>query len=91
VRRYQPEVLRERIEAVGLRVVKVKCWGGPLSWIYLRTADLIGPEKVMSVRPAGMAGLAATMIYHVLKVDDLLSFGSGEQLLLLAQKEACRT
>ena len=64
----------------------MKCWGGPFAWIYLRAADLIGPEKVMSVRPIGFAGLAATTIYQLLKLDDALSPGGGQQLLALAEK-----
>jgi 2-polyprenyl-3-methyl-5-hydroxy-6-metoxy-1,4-benzoquinol methylase len=86
VRRYDPEVLRERVTNSGLQVVQMQCWGGPLSWCYLRAADLIGPEKVMRVRPSGAAGLAASTIYHCLKLDDLWPSGHGEQLLLLASK-----
>lgn len=86
VRRYEPSVLRERLTRAGLRVRRLKCWGGPLAWIYLSAADVIGPEKVMSVRPNGFAGLAAGAIYHLLKIDDTLSFGSGQQLLALAEK-----
>jgi len=86
VRRYEPRVLRERIERAGLRLERMNCWGGPFSWIYLRAADLIGPEKVMSVRPTGTARLAAGAIFQALKLDDLLSVGRGEQLLALASK-----
>jgi SAM-dependent methyltransferase len=86
VRRYEPDRLRERLERVGLAVIRMKCWGGPLTWLYLRAADMIGPEKVMSVRPTGLAGAAAGAIYQFLKLDDALSFRSGPQLLALAQK-----
>jgi len=88
VRRYQPQLLRERLERAALRIVRMKCWGGPFAWLYLRTADLIGPEKVMSVRPSGAAGVAAWSITQFLKLDDLLSFGRGEQLFALAEKSA---
>ena len=86
VRRYEPGVLGERLAQAGLKLKRVKCWGGPLTWLYLRAADVIGPEKVMSVRPTGMAGLAAGTIYQFLRLDDALSFGSGPQLLALAEK-----
>ena len=86
VRRYEPDLLSERIARAGLSLKRMKCWGGPLAWLYLRAADLIGPEKVMSVRPSGLAGLAAGTIYQFLKLDDVLSFGSGPQLLALAEK-----
>ncbi|HEY1891663.1 MAG TPA: class I SAM-dependent methyltransferase [Steroidobacteraceae bacterium] len=86
VRRYEPTVLRERMERTGLRIRRMKCWGGPFARIYLRAADMIGPEKVMSVRPSGIAGLAAGAIYQFLKLDDALSFGRGPQLLALAEK-----
>lgn len=86
VRRYEPRVLRERMTRAGLNVRRLKCWGGPLAWTYLSAADLIGPEKVMSVRPSGFAGLAAAGIYQLLKLDDALSFGGGQQLLALAEK-----
>lgn len=86
VRRYEPDVLRERLTRAGLKVKRIKCWGGPFTWFYLRAADLIGPEKVMSVRPSGIAGLAAGTIYQFLKLDDALSFGGGPQLLALAEK-----
>jgi 2-polyprenyl-3-methyl-5-hydroxy-6-metoxy-1,4-benzoquinol methylase len=86
VRRYEPDLLRERLAAAGLAVRRMKCWGGPLTWLYLRAADMIGPEKVMSVRPTGLAGVAAGAIYQFLKLDDALSFGSGPQLLALAEK-----
>jgi 2-polyprenyl-3-methyl-5-hydroxy-6-metoxy-1,4-benzoquinol methylase len=84
VRRYEPDVLVERIERAGLEVSRIKCWGGPVSWAYLRAADLVGPERVMSVRPTGAAGIAAALIYHLLKTDDALSFGAGGQLFALA-------
>jgi SAM-dependent methyltransferase len=84
VRRYEPDVLVKRIEQAGLRVSRIKCWGGPVAWAYLRTADMVGPERVMSVRPTGVAGLAAGLIYQLLKVDDLLSLGGGGQLFALA-------
>ena len=90
VRRYEPPVLRARLEAAGLRMLRMKCWGGPLSWIYMRAADLIGPERVMSVKPTGGAGLAASAIFQVLKVDDYLSFGRGGQLFALAEKPLSR-
>lgn len=86
VRRYEPDVLIERLVRAGLSIRRIKCWGGPLAWIYLRAADLIGPEKVMSVRPSGLAGVAAGTIYQLLKLDDALSTGSGPQLLALAEK-----
>ena len=86
VRRYEPEVLSERMTRAGLSVLRMKCWGGPLAWMYLSAADVIGPENVMSVRPSGFAGLAATAIYQLLKLDDALSPGGGQQLLALAEK-----
>jgi len=89
VRRYDPQILKERVTNAGLSVVKAVCWGGPFSWGYLRAADLIGPEKVMSVRPTGVAGLVAAAIYHCVKLDDLWPF-DGEQLFLLARKPSRR-
>jgi SAM-dependent methyltransferase len=86
VRRYEPEVLKDRLARAGLTVRRMKCWGGLLTWLYLRAADVIGPEKVMSVRPSGLAGVAAGAIYQFLKLDDALSFGNGPQLLALAEK-----
>lgn len=88
VRRYAPEELRSKVENAGLKVLKTRCWGGLFAWTYLRAADLVGPEKVMSIRPTGLAGLAASCVYHLLKFDDLLSFPRGPQLLLLAEKPA---
>jgi SAM-dependent methyltransferase len=86
VRRYEPEVLQARLQQAGLRVLRLRCWGGPFAWAYLKAGDLIGPENVMSVRPTGVAGLAAGMIFQCLKLDDRLSFGHGGQLFALAEK-----
>jgi SAM-dependent methyltransferase len=86
VRRYEPALLRARIEQAGLRLKRMKCWGGPLAWLYLRAADVIGPQTVMSIRPQGAAGLAASGIYHILKIDDLLPLPRAPQLLALAEK-----
>lgn len=86
VRRYEPDVLRLRIESVGLRLLRLRCWGGPLTWLYQRATDLVGPERVMSVRPTGAAGFAASAIYSVLRLDDFLSFRRGPQLLALAAR-----
>lgn len=85
-RRYEPTQLWTRIERNGLRVTRLKCWGGACSRIYLRAATLIGPERVMSVRPTGAAGLLAQLIYQLLKIDDATSYGRGEQLLVLATR-----
>jgi SAM-dependent methyltransferase len=86
VRRYEPELLRARVENAGLRVLRMRCWGGLFCWSYLGAANLIGAERVMSVRPTGIAGFAASTVYQALKVDDLMSFPRGPQLLLLAEK-----
>ncbi len=87
VRRYQPHVLRQRLEQAGLALRKMRCWGGPFAYIYLRTADLIGPESVMKVQPTGIAGVLATTIYQFLKLDDYWPGQRGEQLIALAVKE----
>jgi 2-polyprenyl-3-methyl-5-hydroxy-6-metoxy-1,4-benzoquinol methylase len=86
VRRYEPQVLRERLECAGLRVKRIKCWGGLFARIYRHAIDLVGPEKVMSMQPTDSVGLAAAMIFQMLKLDDVSSFGRGEQLLALAEK-----
>jgi 2-polyprenyl-3-methyl-5-hydroxy-6-metoxy-1,4-benzoquinol methylase len=88
VRRYEPHILRERVEQAGLTLTKMRCWGGPFAYLYLRAADLVTPEKVMKVRPTGIAGLAAAAIFHVLKLDDYWPAQRGEQLLALAVKGA---
>ncbi len=88
VRRYEPEVLRERLEQAGLKVARVRCWGGPFAHLYLRTADLLKPENVMKVRPTGFAGVMATTIYQFLKLDDYWPGERGEQLIALAVKES---
>lgn len=90
VRRYQPNIMHERLGQAGLRVQRIKCWGGPVCWAYLRATDLIGPQKIMTVKPTGIAGAAANGIYHLLKIDDLLSFNRGPQLLVLADKPGPR-
>jgi SAM-dependent methyltransferase len=87
VRRYEPNILEERLTRAGLQISRMKCWGGPISWAYMSVADLVGPERVMSVRPTGFAGVVASLIYQGLKLDDLLSFGGGGQLFALAQKK----
>jgi hypothetical protein len=88
VRRYEPNLLRDRLQRTGLSVDRMLCWGGPFSWVYMSAADLIGPKAVMSVHPTGVAGAAAALIYHVLKADDFLSFGRGGQLFALATKSS---
>jgi SAM-dependent methyltransferase len=90
VRRYEPSLLRDRLQRSGLTVHRMLCWGGLFSWIYLSIADVIGPKRVMSVQPTGAAGAAASLIYQVLKVDDFLSFGRGGQLFALAEKPPAR-
>jgi SAM-dependent methyltransferase len=85
VRRYEPDAMRARLEEAGLKVQRLSCWGGLISWAYLRTADLIGPERVMSVNPArGPAAIAAGLAYQALKLDAVLTLGRGPQLLALA-------
>lgn len=87
VRRYEPAVMRARIEAAGLRVRRLECWGGIFTWMYLRAGDMIGPERVMSVSPTGIAGVAAQAIYQVLRLDSLFTVGRGPQLLALAARD----
>jgi SAM-dependent methyltransferase len=85
VRRYEPDVMRGRLEGAGLRVTRLSCWGGVMTWMYLRAGDLVGPEKVMSVNPTrGLARIAADTVYQLLKVDRFLTLGRGPQLLALA-------
>lgn len=84
VRRYEPIVMRERLESAGLRVVRMHCWGGPLTWMYRQAINLMGPETVMSIRPRGSSAVAAHLIFQCLRLDDVLSFGRGPQLLVLA-------
>jgi SAM-dependent methyltransferase len=87
VRRYEPQFMRRRLEEAGLHVDRIGCWGGLLSWAYLRATDLIGPENVMRVNPSrGPAAWASALVYHALKLDSLLTSGRGPQLLALASK-----
>lgn len=86
VRRYEPEVLRERLRSSGFETLQMACWGGLICRLYLKLTDLIGPNKTMRIRPKGPAGLAASAIYQLLKLDDLLAFPHGPELLVLARK-----
>jgi len=87
VRRYEPAQLRQLIETAGLEVGRLSCWGGLFSALYLRATDLIGPETVMTVNPSrGVAGIAAKLVYQVLKLDSVLTLGRGPQLFALAVK-----
>jgi len=87
IRRYEPSQLRAVIEGAGLTIERFRGWGGPLTWAYLRAADHIGPDRVMSIKPSGLAGLAANTIYQVVKIDDVLSnFSPGEQWFVTARK-----
>jgi 2-polyprenyl-3-methyl-5-hydroxy-6-metoxy-1,4-benzoquinol methylase len=86
VRRYEPQIIQERLQQAGFEIVHMKCWGGIICRLYLTLTDLIGPGKTMAIRPTGIAGLAAATIYQMMKLDDLLSFGRGPQLLVLARK-----
>jgi 2-polyprenyl-3-methyl-5-hydroxy-6-metoxy-1,4-benzoquinol methylase len=87
VRRYEPEIMRTRITAAGLRVRRLECWGGLFSWLYLAATDKIGPERVMSVNPSGMVGVVAEAAYQILKLDSLLTRRRGPQLLALASRD----
>jgi 2-polyprenyl-3-methyl-5-hydroxy-6-metoxy-1,4-benzoquinol methylase len=86
VRRYEPKALEQLITQGGLRLLKLKCWGGLMTALYLGLANRIGPEKVMQVRPTGVMGLAAATIYYALMFDDVIPFGKGFQLIALAEK-----
>jgi 2-polyprenyl-3-methyl-5-hydroxy-6-metoxy-1,4-benzoquinol methylase len=86
VRRYEPDALSTVITAAGLHIERMKCWGGPLAWMYLKAAARIGPEKVMSIQPTGFLGVLAASIYHVVKLDDFMSLGAGEQWFVIATK-----
>jgi 2-polyprenyl-3-methyl-5-hydroxy-6-metoxy-1,4-benzoquinol methylase len=87
VRRYEPDQLRAVIEGAGLVIDRFRGWGGPLTWGYLQAANRIGPDRVMSISPTGFAGFAANAVYHVVKLDDVLStLSSGEQWFVTARK-----
>jgi SAM-dependent methyltransferase len=86
VRRYEPLQMRECIELAGLELIRLKCWGGLFTRLYRQATDLLGPRRIMSVRPDGVAGAAAMLIYNMLKMDDFLSFGAAPQLFVLARK-----
>lgn len=86
VRRYEPQDLQKLLESSGLRVTALRCWGGPFARAYLRAADAVGPQRVMSIRVTGFARFAANVIYQTLKFDDLLSSARGPQLLALAER-----
>jgi SAM-dependent methyltransferase len=89
VRRYEPDALRGLIEGSGLVIERMRAWGGPITWSYLAAANRIGPDRVMAIHPTGMAGFAANIIYHVVKLDDLLSvLASGEQWFVVAHRPA---
>ncbi len=86
VRRYEPRSLEQLITNRGLRLLRIKCWGGAMTALYLGMADRVGPEKIMQVRPTGVIGLAAATIYYALMIDDVIPFGKGFQLIALAEK-----
>jgi SAM-dependent methyltransferase len=87
VRRYEPDALRACIEGAGLVIERMRAWGGIITWSYLAAANRVGPERVMAINPSGFAGLAASAIYHLVKLDDLLSaFSSGEQWFAVARR-----
>ncbi len=86
VRRYEPESLSRLVTDGGLRVLRMKCWGGAMTSLYLGTADRVGPDNVMKVKPTGIMGFAAATIYYALMVDDFVPIGKGFQLIALAEK-----
>lgn len=87
VRRYEPDIMRSRITAAGLRVRRLECWGGLFTWLYLWATDKIGPERTMRVNPTGLAGVAAELVYQLLKLDNLFTRHRGPQLLALASRD----
>lgn len=88
VRRYEPKVLRARLENAGLRVTRIRCWGGLFTWLYMSAVDRVGPENVMSVNPSsGWPLIASNAIYQILKLDSLFTVGRGPQLLALATRD----
>lgn len=86
VRRYQPDSMRQLLEETGLRLLRINCWGGPFARVYLRAADTIGPQRVMSVRLNGIPRLVAAFVYQLLKIDDVIPLARGPQLLVVAEK-----
>ena len=86
VRRYEPEDMEQLLEKSGLHLLRISCWGGLVARSYLKAADVVGPQRVMSIQLTGFARLAATLVYNLLKIDDVIAAARGPQMLVLAQR-----
>ena len=90
LRRFEPAEFRALLEQSGFEVARLYTWGGPVSSLYNRAINAIGPAEAARTSRSRIGRLAARLATAALRIDDLWIGDRGFQLIARANKPVAR-
>lgn len=85
LRRFEVDEFRTLLANAGLHIDKLYTWGGPVSWIYNRAINHLGPARAARSGESRSGRLVARWLTRALRIDDLWRTRRGFQLIARAR------
>lgn len=85
-RRFDYDEFFKDLKDSGLRPVRYFTWGFPFAYFYYKLVTKAEPGKLMQADDSMIKQWAASLAYHLMKIDDLFTGKRWHQLVVLAQK-----
>lgn len=86
LRRFEAEDFGQLLRRSGLEPLRLYTWGGPVSWLYNRLLDRVGPAQAAQRARSRGGRLAARAATLALRIDDLFAGRGRFQLIASALK-----
>jgi len=85
-RRFDYYDFRSELKQHSLYPLEYFTWGFPVSYLYYSIVRRLDPGKLMRESSSSAKALAAKLLYHAMRIDDLFTGTRWHQLIALARK-----
>jgi SAM-dependent methyltransferase len=86
LRRFEPKEFELLLKSVNLQILNLYVWGGPVSGLYNRLINILGPANAANCGQSRWGRVAAGFLTKILQLDDFFSSRRGFQLVAAVRK-----